>query len=105
MMSRERFHVLPSLPRCTKEQTRTACAGWDAPCPAFRRVATEAVQPWVPDDHFFSTFHRNVTGATMTPVRLERYAVGMMNCAVVMYGRNLNASSCTASAAFLPAAA
>src|SRR5438045_2669308 len=55
--------------------------------------------------HFFSTFHKNVTGATITPDRLDRYAVGKMNWAVGMYGRNLKASSCTASAAFLLAVA
>ena len=32
--------------------------------------------------YFFSTFQRKVTGELMTPERLERYAVGMMNCAV-----------------------
>jgi hypothetical protein len=35
-------------------------------------------------DYFFSTFQRNVTGDTITPERLLRNAVGMMNCAVGM---------------------
>ena len=32
--------------------------------------------------YFFSTFQMKVTGEMMTPDRLVRYAVGMMNCAV-----------------------
>jgi hypothetical protein len=36
------------------------------------------------DLYFFSTFQRKVTGDTITPDKLVRNAVGMMNCAVGM---------------------